>query len=114
MHVQPHTVPASSMAHVETNPDHHIVFDGQGGKLASTPYDTETKLDKEQVRLTSLLRELYSCMRLSTACQCWICKRHSLLYSSAVCGRAYVALMGLWPADCELGALPEPGLRAQD
>lgn len=27
---------------------------------------------------------------------------------------AAVVLMGSWPADCELGALPEPGLHAQD
>lgn len=116
VHVQPHTVPASSMAHVETNPDHHIVFDGQGGKLASAPYDTETKLDKEQVRQTSLLKdlkELCTCCLLK-ACLCWMRKRRSLHSSPAAYHRAAVVLTGSWPADCELGALPEPGLHAQD
>ena len=84
VHVQPHTVPASSMAHVETNPDHHIVFDGQGSKLASAPYDTETKLDKEQVRRTSLFRELHMCCCPSTACLYCICKRPSLHSSPAI------------------------------
>ncbi|KAK9843810.1 hypothetical protein WJX81_007230 [Elliptochloris bilobata] len=54
VHVQPHTVPvtrASFTAHVETKPE-HTAYDGQGRNLAAQPYDTGTKLDKEQTATT--------------------------------------------------------------
>ena len=80
VHVQPHTVPASSMAHVEA--DSHMAFDRQGGKLAPTAYDTETKLDKEQV-MKRLVKEvcmqccLQGALTVSAAQEAFTALRHA-------------------------------------